>query len=143
MPASAPTGSPSARLVATLFGMYVARRARGRGVGEALVSAVLEEASVTASQWSSSKSTSGNTAARALYERCGFVATGALHPHPRNDELDEIEMVRTCDASQKRRTTRRFAVSRRAAVGQRQASPDVRPIGCVLRVRRDGPACEG
>ena len=39
--------------------------------------------------------TSQNAAARALYERCGFVATGALHPHPRNDDLQEIEMVAT------------------------------------------------
>jgi len=86
---------PERATVATLFGMYVARRARGRGVGEALVSAVLEEARRRGKSVVVLEVTSGNTAARALYERCGFVATGALHPHPRKPELNEIEMVRT------------------------------------------------
>jgi ribosomal protein S18 acetylase RimI-like enzyme len=86
---------PERATVATLFGMYVSPRARGRGVGEALVAAVLEEARRRGKSEVVLEVTSGNAAARALYERCGFVATGARHPHPRKTELHEIEMIRT------------------------------------------------
>jgi ribosomal protein S18 acetylase RimI-like enzyme len=79
--------------VATLFGLYVAPRARGRGVGEALVRAVLDEARRRGKSEVLLEVTSNNPAARALYERCGFVATGATHPHPRREELHELEMV--------------------------------------------------
>ena len=87
--------APERATVATLFGMYVTPRARGRRVGQALVRAVLEEARGRGASEVLLEVTSGNAAARALYERCGFVATGALHPHPRNDALHEIEMVAT------------------------------------------------
>lgn len=62
---------------ATLFGMYVPPQARQHGLGTRLVHAALDQAAtrpglvlvqLTMSQ--------GNTAARALYERCGFVAFG-------------------------------------------------------------------
>lgn len=86
---------PERASMATLFGMYVTPRARGRGVGHALVRAVLEEARRRGASEVLLEVTSQNAAARALYERCGFVATGALHPHPRNDDLQEIEMVAT------------------------------------------------
>jgi ribosomal protein S18 acetylase RimI-like enzyme len=72
----------------------VAPRARGRGVGEALVKAVLDEARRRGKSEVLLEVTSNNPTARDLYERCGFVATGERHPHPRKDELHEIEMVR-------------------------------------------------
>jgi ribosomal protein S18 acetylase RimI-like enzyme len=86
---------PERATVPTLFGMYVTPRARDRGVGQILVRAVLEEARRRGAAEVLLEVTSGNTAARALYERCGFVATGAMHPHPRNEHLQEIEMVAT------------------------------------------------
>ncbi len=85
---------PERAAVAVLFGMYVAPRGRGRGVGEALVSAVLQEARRRGRSEVLLEVTSNNPAAQALYERCGFVATGARHPHPRRPQLHEIEMVR-------------------------------------------------
>ncbi|TQM64384.1 ribosomal protein S18 acetylase RimI-like enzyme [Humibacillus xanthopallidus] len=84
---------PERATVATLFGMYVTPRARGRGVGEALVAAVLEEARRRGKSEIVLEVASDNAAARALYERCGFVVTGATHPHPRKDEIHEVEMV--------------------------------------------------
>jgi ribosomal protein S18 acetylase RimI-like enzyme len=86
---------PERATEATLFGMYVTPRARGRGVGEALVEAVVEEARRRGKTEIVLEVASENAAARALYERCGFVATGARHPHPRKDELHEIEMIKT------------------------------------------------
>ena len=84
---------PERATTATLFGMYVAPRARGRGVGEALVKAVLEEAARRGKSEVLLEVTSTNTSAQSLYERCGFVRTGATHAHPRSSELHEIEMV--------------------------------------------------
>ncbi|XGX79655.1 Mycothiol acetyltransferase [Terrabacter sp. BE26] len=78
---------------ATLFAMYVAPRARGRGVGEALVNAVLDEARQLGKSEVVLEVTSGNPTAEALYARCGFVRTGAVHDHPRRPDLQEIEMV--------------------------------------------------
>ncbi len=88
---------PERATVATLFGMYVAPRARGRGVGEALVHAVLDEGRQRGKSEVVLEVTSNNPAAQALYERCGFVVTGATHPHPRRGELHEIEMVARLD----------------------------------------------
>jgi ribosomal protein S18 acetylase RimI-like enzyme len=83
---------PERATVATLFGMYVAPVARGRGVGEALVNAVVEEARRRGKSEVVLEVASSGAAAIALYERCGFVRTGATHPHPRRDDLHEIEM---------------------------------------------------
>jgi len=84
---------PERAKTATLFGMYVASRARGRGVGEALVNAVLGEARRLGKSEVVLEVTSSNQAAEALYARCGFVRTGAVHEHPRRPDLAEIEMV--------------------------------------------------
>jgi ribosomal protein S18 acetylase RimI-like enzyme len=74
--------------------MYVAPRARGLGVGEALVRAALDEARRLGKSEVVLEVTSSNEAAEALYARCGFVRTGAVHNHPRRPDLTEIEMVR-------------------------------------------------
>ncbi|GGM95757.1 N-acetyltransferase [Terrabacter tumescens] len=84
---------PERATTATLFGMYVAPRARGGGVGEALVRAVLDEARRLGKSEVVLEVTSSNTAAEGLYARCGFVRTGAVHEHPRRPDLCEIEMV--------------------------------------------------
>jgi ribosomal protein S18 acetylase RimI-like enzyme len=84
---------PEKATTATLFGMYVAPRARGRGIGEALVRAVLEQARRLGKSAVVLEVTVGNDAAIALYERCGFERTGATSPHPRKHHLHEIEMV--------------------------------------------------
>jgi ribosomal protein S18 acetylase RimI-like enzyme len=76
----------------TLFGMYVAPRGRGRGVGEALVGAVLEEARRRGRPEVVLEVASNNAPAIALYERCGFVRTGLTHPHPRDASIHEVEM---------------------------------------------------
>lgn len=83
---------PERATVATLFGMYVSPAARGRGVGEALVHAVLEEARRRGKTEVLLEVASTNEAAAALYERCGFERTGATNPHPRRDDIHEVEM---------------------------------------------------
>lgn len=84
---------PDRATQATLFGMYVVLRARGRGVGEALVRAVLAEASRRGETSVLLEVGDPNRHAIALYERCGFVLTGASDPHRRNPGVRELEMV--------------------------------------------------
>jgi RimJ/RimL family protein N-acetyltransferase len=62
---------------ATLFGMYVPAQFRGAGLGRALVAAVLEHAATRPEvKVIQLTVTQGNDGARALYEKCGFVAFG-------------------------------------------------------------------
>lgn len=90
-----PHWEPGREQTATLWGMYVTPAARGRGVGELLVHAVLAEARRRGHADIVLEVVNTNAAAIALYERCGFVATGATSPHPRRADLHELEMV--CD----------------------------------------------
>jgi RimJ/RimL family protein N-acetyltransferase len=61
----------------TLFGMYVPRRHRQRGLGRSLVEAVLADARRRpATRLVQLTVTAGNAAAQRLYESCGFVAFG-------------------------------------------------------------------
>lgn len=77
---------------AELVGMWVRPQARGRGVGEALVSAV--------SDWARARGlaalhlwvTETNSPARRLYERCGFKPTGERQPLPSDPSLPELGM---------------------------------------------------
>ena len=83
---------PERAHTATLFGMYVAPRVRGQGVGAALVDAVLSEARHRGKDRVVLEVAEVNAPAIALYGRCGFVRTGVTHPHPRRADLSEVEM---------------------------------------------------
>lgn len=77
------------------FGMLVARDFRGRGIGTALVSALLDWAATTDAHKVRLEVWPHNTAALALYRGAGFVEEGRLRRHYRrsNGELwDSIPM---------------------------------------------------
>jgi|SRR4051794_23056001 len=61
-----------------LFGMWVDPSVRGRGVGSALVATVVEFARAAGAGEIRLSVIAGNTAARALYEREGFVWTDRI-----------------------------------------------------------------
>jgi ribosomal protein S18 acetylase RimI-like enzyme len=67
---------PKNRHKATVVGMYVAPEASSRGVGRALVDAVLREARNAGLELLVLTVTEGNQAATALYERAGFRSFG-------------------------------------------------------------------
>ena len=77
-----------------LVSMYVRPRARGRGVGEALVAAVIDWAGQRNAERVRLWVTETNVPARALYERCGFALTGERQPVPFHPSLDEVAMTR-------------------------------------------------
>jgi GNAT superfamily N-acetyltransferase len=77
-----------------LVSMYVRPRARGRGVGEALVATVIDWASKRRAESVHLWVTETNAPARALYERCGFTLTGERQPVPSTPSLDEVAMIR-------------------------------------------------
>ena len=77
---------------AELVSMWVRPAARGRGVGEALISAAAEWAKArdhdTLYLWVAEV----NPAARKLYERCGFTPTGEEQPFPNDTSRVEFRM---------------------------------------------------
>jgi ribosomal protein S18 acetylase RimI-like enzyme len=77
---------------AGLFGMWVADAARGRGVGDGLVKAVVNWARQSGYKYLALDVTDTNASAIALYARLGFEPTGACGrlPHPR-DHITEHE----------------------------------------------------
>jgi len=84
-------GDPGA---AYLISMWVAPEARGRGIGSALVGEVVAWARGRGLRRLVLDVAAQNAGARRLYERCGFVATGAIGalPPPR-EHVRELEMV--------------------------------------------------
>jgi GNAT superfamily N-acetyltransferase len=77
-----------------LVSMYVRPRARGRGVGEALIATVIDWAAARNAASVHLWVTETNKPARLLYERCGFALTGERQPLPSNPALDEVAMSR-------------------------------------------------
>ncbi len=77
-----------------LVSMYVRPRARGRGVGEALIATVIDWARARDAAAVHLWVTKTNKPARLLYERCGFSPTGERQPLPSNPALGEIGMAR-------------------------------------------------
>jgi ribosomal protein S18 acetylase RimI-like enzyme len=65
---------------ATLLGMYVEPEAAGRGIGRALVDALLAQARIDGLESIVLTVTETNSAAVKLYERCGFRSFG-IEPH--------------------------------------------------------------
>jgi len=74
--------------------MWVRPQARGHGVGEALIAAVLEWAQARHARSVHLWVTEANKPARRLYERCGFKPTGERQPLPSNPALDELALAR-------------------------------------------------
>ncbi len=78
-----------------LISMFVRPRARGRGVGEALIAAVLDWARARNATLVHLWVTETNKPARLLYERCGFSLTGERQPLPSNPAVGEVAMTRS------------------------------------------------
>lgn len=87
--AEAPDGSRP-----VLVGMFVEPAARGRGIGGALVEAVVGWARGRGAAHLCLWVVSTNHPAVALYERCGFRPTGARQPLEHTPSLTEIQMTR-------------------------------------------------
>jgi GNAT superfamily N-acetyltransferase len=77
-----------------LISMFVRPQARGRGVGEALVAAVIDWARARNATSVHLWVTETNKHARLLYERCGFSLTDERQPLPSNPDLGEVGMTR-------------------------------------------------
>jgi ribosomal protein S18 acetylase RimI-like enzyme len=77
-----------------LVGMWVAPAARGQGVGERLVRAVLDDAAARGRARVLLDVAHENAPARALYERMGFVPTGRTDAMPHDPTITELEMQR-------------------------------------------------
>jgi GNAT superfamily N-acetyltransferase len=76
-----------------LVSMYVRPKARGRGVGEALVTTVINWAVTRNARSVHLWVTQTNSHARLLYERCGFSPTGERQSLPSNPRVGEIGMA--------------------------------------------------
>ena len=77
-----------------LISMFVRPQARGRGVGEVLIDAVIgwarQQDATCVHLWV----TETNKPARLLYERRGFSLTAERQPLPSNPALGEVGMTR-------------------------------------------------
>ena len=77
-----------------LISMFVRPEARGHGVGEALIAAVMDWARARNATSVHLWVTETNKPARLLYERCGFSLTGERQPLPSNPAVGEVAMTR-------------------------------------------------
>jgi ribosomal protein S18 acetylase RimI-like enzyme len=80
-----------------LISMWVSPAARGRGIGQALVEAVVGRAGAMGMSRVHLWVAESNRNARLLYERCGFQPTGERQPLPSNAQVTEIAMDRSLD----------------------------------------------
>jgi ribosomal protein S18 acetylase RimI-like enzyme len=76
-----------------LVGVWAAPAARGTGLADAVVSAVVNEAPGRVHAWVAAT----NHAALRLYTRLGFRLTGARQPLPSDQTRDEVALVRDPD----------------------------------------------
>ncbi len=76
-----------------LVAMWVAPSARGQGVGQQLVSAVIEFAREAGAPRVELWVVRGNDPAQRLYETMGFVVTGDVQALPSDPCKDEVRMV--------------------------------------------------
>lgn len=83
-----------------LVSMWVRPEARGVGIADRLVAAVLAHAKAAGAAQVTLWVAIGNDRARGLYQRVGFVPTGRRQMYPRagTTDLDEEEFARTLDA---------------------------------------------
>ncbi len=100
VPVGMASGVPSATAgVAELISMFVSPDVRGQGVGDRLITAVLDWARSTGAQSVRLNVAEGNTAAATLYRRHGFRETG-LAPEPAPDgSRHEWTMIRPVDVA--------------------------------------------
>ena len=93
-PAGLGGGYLAAPDTAELISMFVRPQARGRGVGEAIIDAVIgwatQKEATTVHLWV----TETNQDALMLYERCGFTVTAERQPLPSNPSVGEVGMQR-------------------------------------------------
>ena len=82
----------SDRTSARLVSMWVAKERRGRGVGKALVDAVIAWALESGARTMVLTVTSNNDTATRFYEGLGFERTGRTEPYPNDPALFEHEM---------------------------------------------------
>ena len=73
--------------------MFVTPPARGQGIGERLVRAVVDQARMDGADRVLLHVVETNPGAERLYGRCGFVRTGATLRLPHSPDLLEHEMV--------------------------------------------------
>jgi GNAT superfamily N-acetyltransferase len=76
-----------------LVSLWVRPQARGLGVGQALVAAVIDLARARNATAVHLWLTEMNKHARMLYERCGFSSTGERQPLPSNRKVNEVGMI--------------------------------------------------
>ena len=81
-----------------LVSMWVRPRARGHGIGQALVEAVAGWARARGASRLHLWVTENNRHARLLYERCGFRPTAERQPLPSDPGVTEIGMVRSLES---------------------------------------------
>jgi GNAT superfamily N-acetyltransferase len=79
---------------ARLVSMWVAKVARGQGIGGALVEAAIAWARESRAQTMILTVTSNNDTATRFYEGLGFARTGRTEPYPNDPALFEHEMER-------------------------------------------------
>jgi len=92
-PAGMAGGYQEAPGIVELISMFVRPQARGRGVGEALVDAVIGWARARDAASVHLWVTETNKPALLLYERCGFMVTAERQPLPSDPALGEVGMT--------------------------------------------------
>ena len=82
------------RPIVWVVSMWVAPDRRGLGLAAGLIELIADRAAESGAAELRLHVTSNNVAARRVYERVGFVATGQTLPHDHDPTLHEVEMSR-------------------------------------------------